>query len=37
MKRENLKSVLIEEIDKEILERMPKWFRTLREAYRKPS
>jgi hypothetical protein len=30
---ENPKNILIEEIDKEILERMPEWFRILRSMY----
>jgi len=33
MKDEDPKRILVEEIDEEILERMPKWFRILREAY----
>lgn len=33
MKNENPKKVLVEEIDEEILERMPEWFRRLREKY----
>jgi len=33
MRRENPKSILVEEIDEEILERMPEWFRRLRSAY----
>jgi len=32
MKREMLR-VLLEEINEEILERMPEWFRVLRDAY----
>ena len=28
-----LERILVEEIDEEILERMPEWFRNLREAY----
>jgi hypothetical protein len=33
MKRENPKNILIEEIDEEILERMPEWFKRLRNEY----
>jgi hypothetical protein len=33
MKHENPKNILIEEIDEEILERMPEWFKRLRTAY----
>jgi hypothetical protein len=35
MRRENSKSILLEEMDREILSRMPEWFRVLREAYQK--
>jgi len=35
MRRENPKSVLVEEIDEGILSRMPEWFIILREAYDK--
>jgi hypothetical protein len=35
MRRENPKSILLEEMDEEILSRMPEWFRVLREAYQK--
>jgi len=34
MKYENPKRILVEEIDEEILERMPEWFRILRNNYR---
>ena len=27
--------ILMEELDEEVLSRMPDWFRTLREAYKK--
>jgi len=33
MKRENPKSILVKEIDEEILERMPEWFKRLRNSY----
>jgi len=33
MERDDLISVLTEEIEEEILERMPEWFKVLREAY----
>jgi len=35
MRLENPKSILVEDIDEEILERMPEWFRFLRETYSK--
>ena len=33
MRHENPKTILVEEIDEEILERMPEWFKRLRDAY----
>jgi len=33
MRRENPKSVLVEEIDQETLEKMPEWFKVMRKAY----
>ena len=34
-KQNDYKAILIEEIDEEILEQMPKWFQRLRKAYQK--
>jgi len=31
--KNNLKRILIEDIDEEILKKMPEWFRVLRDAY----
>lgn len=33
MKSRSPIEILVEEIDEEVLERMPEWFRKLREAY----
>jgi len=35
MKKEDLTCILTEEIDEEILSKMPEWFRILREEYKK--
>jgi len=35
MRSENPKVILVEEIDEEILEKMPEWFRILRKAFLK--
>jgi len=35
MKSENPKIILVEDIDEEILEKMPEWFRILRKAFSK--
>jgi len=37
MKHENRKNILIEELDEEILDKMPKWFKVLRDAYGRKS
>ena len=37
MRHENPETILTEEIDEEILERMPEWFRILRKAYEEKS
>lgn len=35
MDKEDLRNILVEDIDEEILERMPEWFKVLRKAYAK--
>jgi len=37
MKSSKLIEVLVEEIEEEVLDRLPKWLKTLRKAYAKKS